>query len=139
MCTCVQMRHAHRNTSAFAPGTFAENPTATDVRSIVRAATNLTVTGFTLALLLLRHGIKYSVVVAWRKLQRPVTDNRYLLCWSLNVPHFIEHRYSIYFRVHKSSPLVCVLGQINPVHPLAYYLCNVCLNIILPFIPGSFK
>jgi hypothetical protein len=35
-------------------------------------------------------------------------------------------------RIHKSFPLVPTLSYSNPVHPTAFYLCKIHLNVIHP-------
>jgi hypothetical protein len=40
-------------------------------------------------------------------------------------------------RVHKSTPLDCILSQPNPVRPIDPYLPKVYLNVILPPTPTS--
>jgi len=45
----------------------------------------------------------------------------------------------IHYRIHKYTPTVFILSQLNAVHtPTSYFQMNY-LNIILPFMPGSPK
>ena len=38
----------------------------------------------------------------------------------------------VYHRIHKCSPSVTILSQINPVHSCSHYFLSICFNIIIP-------
>jgi hypothetical protein len=48
-----------------------------------------------------------------------------------DIPHLFWNT-KVYYRVHKSPPLIPLLSQMNPVHNLTLSFFNIHFNIILP-------
>jgi hypothetical protein len=59
---------------------------------------------------------------AWEVNSRLATEEFINTLWNQKVQH----------SVHKNSPLVPILSQINPFHNLSFYFPKINFNIILP-------
>lgn len=46
---------------------------------------------------------------------------------------------AVHYHAHKSQPMDCILGQMNPFHIINLYFCKINLNIFLLSAPSSHK
>jgi hypothetical protein len=57
---------------------------------------------------------------------------------SLKIPQIVWNL-KAHYCIHKNPPLFPILSQMNLVHTIPSYFCNICFNIILQFTPKSYK
>jgi hypothetical protein len=70
-------------------------------------------------------------------MEQSLSLEAYWLAASQEIPCILWNA-KFHYHVHKCPPPVSVLSQINLVHTPTFHLLKICLNIILPSMPGCF-